>query len=200
MPLVLYNGKAPWTAPTAIEDLIEKVPGGLDHYSPRLSYLLLDESRHQLQGIPGQNLVAAVFRLERSNQIEDMHQLVRELIAWLKAPEQLSIRRSFAIWIRRVLLPVRLPGQQLQEINDLNEVDAMLAERVKEWTHEWKQEGRQEGRQEGEAGVVLRLLKLKFGELDNKVIERIQQADEAQLLKWSERILTCDSLEAFFKA
>ncbi len=36
----------------------------------------------------------------------------------------------------------------LTELNDLNEVNTMLAERVKQWTKEWKQEGLQEGRQE----------------------------------------------------
>ncbi len=80
--------------------------------------------------------MAAIFRLERSNDINDAGQLVQEIIGWLKAPEQLSLRRAFAVWIRRVLLPVRLLGQSLQKVNDLNEVDAMLAERVKEWTYE----------------------------------------------------------------
>ena len=199
LPLVLYNGQQTWSGVTAIEELIEEVPGGLTKYRPTLSYLLLDESRHQLQGVSANNLVAAIFRLERSNEIDDVRQLVQELIDWLKAPEQSSLRRAFAVWIRRVLLPVRLPGQKLEKVNDLNEVDAMLAERVKEWTYEWKQEGRQEGRQEGEVDILLRLMKLKFGKLDAAIVSRVEKASEAQLLVWSERILSAEKLEDIFQ-
>ncbi len=211
LPLVLYNGQQTWSGVTAIEELIEEVPGGLTKYRPTLSYLLLDESRHQLQGVSANNLVAAIFRLERSNEIDDVRQLVQELIDWLKAPEQSSLRRAFAVWIRRVLLPVRLPGQKLEKVNDLNEVDAMLAERVKEWTYEWKQEGleegiqqgrqqgRQEGRQEGEVDILLRLMKLKFGKLDAAIVSRVEKASEKQLLVWSERILSAEKLEDIFK-
>lgn len=71
----------------------------------------------------------------------------------------------------------------------------MLAERVKEWTHEWEAKGRQEGRQEGEAGILLRLMRLKFGELDVGVVDKIQSADIKQLAVWSERILSAKTAE-----
>ncbi len=206
LPLVLYNGKRSWNGATSVEDLIQEVPGGLSKYRPTLSYLLLDESRHDMQGVSADNLAAAIFRLEQSDQPADVRILVQELIKWLKAPEQTSLRRAFAVWIRRVLLPVRLPGQTLPEINDLMEVDAMLAERVKEWTYEWKQEGiaegmqkgMQKGMQEGEIGILLRLMRLKFGELDTTTIARVQLAGAEQLRSWSERILSAKTVEEIF--
>ena len=67
-PLVLYNGKQPWSSATSLQDLIREVPGGLSRYRPTLTYLLLDESRHQLQGVPADNLVAAIFRLEHEQR------------------------------------------------------------------------------------------------------------------------------------
>ncbi len=201
-PLVLYNGKQPWSSATSLQDLIQEVPGGLSRYRPTLTYLLLDESRHQLQGVPADNLVAAIFRLEQSNEPADVYGVVQNLIEWLKAPEQTSLRRSFAVWIRRVLLPVRLPGQSLPEIKDLMEVNAMLAERVKEWTHEWEakglRKGLRKGRQEGEIGILLRQMRLKFGRLDTETIARVQSADTEQLSSWSERILTAKTVEEIF--
>jgi len=229
-PLVLYNGKSPWNSAISVQELIQEIPGGLSKYRPALTYLLLDESRHPMQGVAADNLVAAIFRLEQSNEPADVRALVQQLIEWLKAPEQTSLRRAFAVWIRRVLLPVRLPGQSLPEINNLVEVDAMLAERVKEWTYEWKQEGIQEGMQEGmqkgmqegiqegmqkgmqkgmqegeqkgeqkgEAGILLRLMCLKFGELDAAIIDRIQSADIKQLTAWSERIFSAKTVEKIF--
>jgi len=203
LPLVLYNGKQRWSSTTSVQDLIQQVPGGLSKYRPTLTYLLLDESRHDMQGVSADNLVAAIFRLEQSDHPADVQALVQALIQWLKAPEQTSLRRAFAVWIRRVLLPVRLPGQTLPEISDLTEVDTMLAERVKEWTYEWKQEGieqgREEGMQKGEAGILLRLMRMKFGDLDTETLVRIESADADQLLIWSEHILSAKTVEEIFR-
>ena len=203
LPLVLYNGKQNWNSAISVEQLIETLPGGLTKYRPTLSFLLLDESRHPLQGVAADNLVAAIFRLEQSNTPADVRKLVQELIGWLKAPEQTSLRRAFAVWIRRVLLPVRLPGQNLPKVNDLIEVDTMLAERVKEWTYEWEQKGIEKGiekgLQKGEAVILLRLIRLKFGEPDSATVNRVQSADTDQLAIWSERLLSAQSLADIFQ-
>ena len=115
----------------------------------------------QPENLPTSNLVSSIFQLEQSQNPEDVHRVVKRLIEWLKSPEQTSLRRAFTVWISRVLLPVRLPGQKVPKVNELMEIETMLAERVKEWTREWKEEGiqlgiqkglqkgRQEGRQEG---------------------------------------------------
>ena len=84
----------------------------------------------------------------------------------------------------------------------------MLAERVTEWTEEWKrqgleqglQQGRVEGRQEGEAAILIRLLTLRFGPLDESSLRQIHQADADTLLQWGERVLTAVTLEDVFKA
>ena len=39
--------------------------------------------------------------------------IVRALLDWLQAPEQLGLRRAFAVWFGRVFLPKRLPGVEL---------------------------------------------------------------------------------------
>ena len=59
------------------------------------------------------------------------------------------------------------------------------------------EEGREEGRMEGEAAVLLRLIQLKFGPPDSDLRQRIETADAAMLLRWSERILTAATLEEF---
>jgi len=198
LPLVLYNGKQRWSSATSVQDLIQQVPGGLSKYRPALTYLLLDESRHDMQGVPVDNLVAAIFRLEQSHDPSDVRDVVQTLIEWLKAPEQTSLRRAFAVWIHRVLLPVRLPEQALPEVNDLMEVDAMLAERVKEWTVEWEEKGMQKGMQKGEASLLLRLMHLKFGKVDAQILAKIESADADQLLIWSEHILSAKTVEDIF--
>ena len=58
------------------------------------------------------------------------------------------------------------------------------------------EQGRQEGRQEGEATVLLRQIERKFGAPSETVRRRVADADADTLLRWSERILNADSLEA----
>lgn len=145
-------------------------------------------------------MAAALFRLENSRTPQDVERILAALVIWLQAPEQTSLRRAFTVWLNRVFLPGKLPGVELGSINDLQEVQSMLAERVTEWTEEWKRQGRQEGRQEGEAALLLRLLELRFGPLDETSGARVRRADAETLLKWGERVLTVTSLDDVFKA
>jgi hypothetical protein len=54
----------------------------------------------------------------------------------LYSPEQASLRHSFAVWLKKVLLQARLPGVELPELADLNEVNTLLAEREMEWARQ----------------------------------------------------------------
>jgi len=125
--------------------------------------------------------------------------VVQTLITWLKDPEQDSLRRAFAVWMNRVLLPARLPGQEIPEVHDLMEAEAMLEERVKEWTVEWKEAGIQQGKQQGESTLLLHLLILKFGKLEQQVIDNIISADAETLLAWSGHVLTATTLDDVFR-
>jgi predicted transposase YdaD len=60
---------------------------------------------------------------------------------------------------------------------------------------EGRQEGEQRGVQKGESLVLLRQLRLKFGEIPDEIRLRIEEADADTLLTWSERILTAERIE-----
>lgn len=90
----------------------------------------------------------------------------------------------------------------------------MLNNRVETWFEQWKQqgleegrqkgllegrqEGRQEGRAEGKAKTLDKQLQLRFGQLPDAMALRLQQAGEAELDLWAERILFVDTLDAVF--
>jgi hypothetical protein len=57
------------------------------------------------------------------------------------------------------------------------------------------QKGIQKGIQRGEAAMLARFLECKFGPLDAAVRQRLEQADEATLLRWGSRVLTAASLD-----
>ncbi|MBK1694917.1 transposase [Chromatium weissei] len=150
LPIVLYNGKPRWTAATELFDLIEPTRGRLRQYAPHLRYLLLDEGAID-ESAPWElkNLVAALFRLEKSRGPQPLQAAVSALTHWLEAPEQASLRRAFTVWIKRVLIPARMPGVNFPELGDLLEIKTMLAESVLDWTQEWKQQGLLQGLHEG---------------------------------------------------
>ena len=96
LPVVLYNGLPRWQAATEMADLVEPVPGGLEQYCPHLRYLLLDEGAvDESDALVLRNLAAALFRLEKSRAPQDLRVTVGALVEWLKAPEQMSLRRAF---------------------------------------------------------------------------------------------------------
>ncbi len=223
LPVVLYNGQRPWTAAVEVADLIAPGPVGLERYRPRLRYLLIEELAYADADLAAmRNLAAALFRLENSRDPEQIREVLTALAAWLNAPEQADLRHAFVIWLKQVFFQARLPGVPLPELNDLEEMRAMLAERLVEWTRDWKQQGLQEGLQEGlqkglqeglqeglqkglqeglqkgEIKVLRRLLQRRFGELPPWVEPRLTGASVAELDRWTDRVLDAATLEAVF--
>jgi hypothetical protein len=133
---------------------------------------------------------------------------LREALAVLKEKlgdkKYQSLNRTFVVWIRRVLLNRLMPQEPIPEVNDLEEVENMLAERVVEWTEKWKmeglQKGRMEGRMEGRSAVLLRQLAKRFGPdiPGSEVQERLRTAEPEQIDLWAERILDAKTLDEVF--
>lgn len=201
------------------------MPGSLKRYHPAHRYFLLDESAVGEEHLSDrQNTVASIIRLETSAVPADVRQAVSQLQQRLQGPQYASLRRAFVVWINRIVLRRLMPGQEVPEVNELQEIDTMLAETVEEWTRQWKadglqqgllqglQEGRQkglqegrlegklEGRLEGERVLLQKQLERRFGALPTWVSERLAQADHAQLEAWALDLLDAANLEDIFPA
>jgi len=158
LPLVLYNGKPRWQAPTEVSELIMAGPGHLQDYRPRGRFLLIDEGATPSADLKIRNLVARLFELEQSRTPGQIKTALEALIDWFRSPAQTALRRSFVVWIGRVLLPGKLPDTEFPEFRDLQEVPPMIEETIQEWKQQWKTEGRAEGRAEGSQLIACRLL------------------------------------------
>jgi hypothetical protein len=197
-PVVLYNGDRRWRAPTELAELIATLPGGLAHYRPARPYLILDEGAYDPESLdPLPNLVATIFRLEHHHEPAAILEIISNLIEWLAAPEQPRLRRSFSVWINRVL---HVPGENRPtEPNDLREIKTMLAQHIPQWLQEARLQGKAQGEARGEARgkaqTLLKLLQLKFGPLTVDMEQRVHAAAKTQLDAWVERILTAERLE-----
>lgn len=208
LPIVLYNGEARWWAKSSVQALSEpNLPETLQHWQPQLRYLLLSEKRYDNQALEQlterRNLVAALFQLEKSRTPDDIQCVLVRLVEWLRSSDHLPLRRAFVVWLKRVILPARAPEAEIPDVVELQEMQTVLAERVKGWVEEWKEMGLKQGLEQGvhlgETKLLRRLLTRRFGKLPAWAEERLQSADEATLEHWAEQILECESLEALLQ-
>lgn len=122
-----------------------------------------------------------------------------------------GLRPAFAVWINRIVLRRLMPNDTIPEVNELQEIDTMLAERVEEWTEQWKREGLMQGMQEGmqqgmllgrlagESTLLQRQLTRRFGPITPEFQARLQNATLEQIEQWAENILDAPTLEDVFK-
>ncbi len=200
VPIVVYNGIGSWAAALDTGELIEQHPG-LEAVHPRVSYLLLD-----LHRLPGEKLsavdhpVSVLFELEQSDSPEAVVRGIDRLTAMLGAEDPL--RKVFLSWLRYVLVPLRVPGMEIPEIERLEEFKTMLEENAPTWTAKWLAEGERigerRGERRGEAKVLKRLAQRKFGVLSDEVRTRIEAASPEQLLDWAERLIMAERLDEVF--
>lgn len=93
--------------------------------------------------------MAGVFQLEQSAGLAEIRRIIDTLIEILDDPELRELRRDMATWLRRAVLPARLPGIEVPELRDLQEARIMLAERAATWPQQWMAEGMAEGYEKG---------------------------------------------------
>ena len=217
LPIVLYNGSQRWTAATEVADLIPAVPGLVEQFKPKLRYLLIDENAYSdSQLVSVNNLVAAVFRLEHPADPQTISDLLTSLNDWLS--DRPDLRRMFALWIRATLMRKPEYGIVLPQVDDLQEINVMLSQRLEEWAHRYKAEGVlqgiekgieqgvkqgieqgiEQGLVKGESKLLRKLLERKFGPLPVNVADRLNNATEVELERWGDAVLTENTLDAIF--
>ena len=86
----------------------------------------------------------------------------------------------------------------LPRVDDLQELNVMLAERLEAWAHGYKAEGMQQGMQQGEALALQRLLSKRFGSIPAGIGARIAGASSEQIEVWLDQVLDARSLDDLF--
>ena len=203
VPIVLYNGNRRWTAPLQVAELIEPVPGYRRHV-PHFECLVIDEGhlpREQLE--PLDSPVAGVFQLEQSKGVEEIRRIIDTLIEVLDDPELRELRRDMATWLRRAVLPARLPGIEVPELKDLEETQIMLEERAATWPRKWMAEGYRKGRHsgllDGQRVALIELVEERFDSVEPRYRQLIAEASEPQLKQWLKNVLTATNLDEIFR-
>ncbi len=149
LPVVIYNGRSPWTASSDVAELIAAGGPALARYQPSQQYFLLDEGRVDGGTLPSGNLVSALIALETNRDRARLPALLDTLIGLLQAQDDEELTDAFTAWAAQVLLPRPLRGTSSAPLPRLEEVRTMLAETVREWTEQWVEQGLEQGRAQG---------------------------------------------------
>jgi predicted transposase YdaD len=116
------------------------------------------------------------------------------LVELLHAPNG---RQAVETLFRYITAVAELPAEELTRA--LRAAAPRSEEALMTIAEQLRAEGRAEGRAERGQAVLLRLLSLKFGEIPGSLRERVTQASEQDLDRWTERILTAASLDDVFE-
>jgi len=201
LPIVLYNGSQKWTATTNVADLIPEVSGLVAEFRPSLKYLLIDENNYSDSELASSsNLVAAVFRLEHASSPSDVSDIVKFLIEWLA--DRPDLRKMFARWLSATLMRKSEYDILLPEIDDLQEIKVMLADKVEVWAKayiaEGELKGKQEGLQQGETLLLQKLLAKRFGTIPAETTALISNAPVVDIERWFDRAIDAKQLSDVF--
>ena len=174
LPIVLYNGDAPWTAALEMRDLIAETPAAVSACQPSQRSLLLDERRVAVDDLPRRNLIRAVVGFEQAQSPTDLTRVAMALGEWLATPTDHEIGRAFADWIAQLTRRMDTGDEMPPLGGTFEETTMSLADRVAQWPEQWRREGRAEGHRERldqERSLLQRLATLRFG---GEVGERVE--------------------------
>ena len=200
LPIVIYNGRRPWTAAADVSELVSSGSPVLARYQASQRYFLLDGGRVGSADLPRDNLVSTLIGLETSRDRTRVWALLGKLIVLLREHGDAELEKAFRAWAAQVLLPRRLRDVPSESLPRLEEVRTMLEETVREWTAEWVAEGREQGleqgREEGRAEERALLCRQAARKFDAATAERLSAAladvgDADRLAEVGDWIIEC---------
>lgn len=213
LPLVFYNGADAWGAALDLGSLIMEAPAGLAEYQPAQRYFVIDQRRLDPAVLAQQrSILSTLFRLELSEYLEVINNVLPTLAAWLGDHEQSVLCRTVSLWVERFLRR-EFGNAPLFDASRLQEL-AMFPRKFETWTEAVEDRGRQkglaeglaegrakgiaEGMAEGRRNALRKVLSKRFGALPATIASRIDTASGADLDLLLDRSMDVDTLARLF--
>ena len=199
IPVVLHHSEGGWSAARRLEDLFDREliqDAGISELIPRLSFVLDDLSnltddeleRRALGLLPALSLWAL-------RDARNQARLARSFGHWLGAMAELlrAPNGREALWT--IFRYISLVADDSVAVTFSQALDAAQPEvkgALMTLAEKWEAEGKAKGRIE----TLQKQLTLKFGRLPEAAVSRLATANEAELDRWIERVLTVDTLDS----
>lgn len=195
IPIVVYQGRQPWTPPLSLIDLID-VDRDTATFAPNFFYLLEDLHRldpAELRARPLSHTVRLTFLLMR--EAPGNRHLARQLAAWQTELQGLlddgRLADLSALWT----YALRVSNTPEPELTDYL---ARLGPEAKEVAMTTADLLRAEGEVKGRAEALLDLLSIKFTHVPADIDVKVRSASSTQLETWTRRVLTATTLDEIF--
>jgi len=205
LPLVLAHDERGWQAPQRFHDLFADDPGTramLERYVPSFEFALDDLAKVSDEELASRGLPAAttlsLWALRDGRSADGVRNHVAFWAAQFAALEDLAGGSQDS---NRVIGYLgHAAGEASIDVEVLVSEIIKYAPRAKQVVmnsvERLREEGRQEGRQEGRRAMLLELLRMKFGQVADADVSRVNLADDQALERYLERVLTADSIAA----
>lgn len=201
LPVVLHHSESGWMRKRDFHSLFDAEVLSVDGVAelvPRFEFVLDDVSRASDEELMRRaeretaRIVPVVLWAMRDARAGE--RLVASVAAWQSLLQHVWQAPSGRAALVEVFRYISLVGDRLSRDN-LIEVAGAAAPDAKEVVMTLAEQWIAEGRAEGERVLLLKQLRLKFGELPVSAQAQVDQANEEQLSLWAERVLTASSLD-----
>ncbi len=202
LAVTIYNGKARWTAPRDIFELIEPVHGWLAARQPGLRHEVLDLRDRARHPLPGANVVSWIASLELDPSPDNVSRVAHRVLERYPGAKHARLREAFREWVLGAAASWGMGEEVLAEVQSLKEAEMIYAgvEELKERAHReglgvGRTKGRAEGRVEGRATMVCRQARLKFGAETAEQLSRLIEGivDPERIARIGDRIIECET-------
>jgi predicted transposase YdaD len=207
VPVVLYHGAEPWSAPLAFDallDIPDAVRPAVAPHLLQLSYLVddlsgaSDEQLRERAMTALARLVAACFKHARTRAdfleiLSGWAGVVREVVSAPHGLEALALVVRYILLVNDHVEPEKLQAF-LERVAGPEAKDAVMTagERL---IQQGEDRGIQKGIEQGERALLLRLLRKRFGsQVDHDTERRVAAASAEQIATWAEGILSTTTL------
>lgn len=190
LAVTIYNGRARWTAPKDIFDLILPVRGRLAERQPRLRHEVLDLRDQARQRVREANVVSWIASLELDSSATNVSGVVRAVLERYPGMEHARLREAFREWVLGAAESWGIGEETLKQVESLKEAEMIYA-----GVEELKERAHGQGRAEGRATLVCRLARLKFGaETEGKLSKLLKGiTDPDRIARIGDRIIECET-------
>ncbi len=207
LPVVVYQGRRRWNAPTALEDLYEPdTEQLLGEFLPRHRFVL-----QNLTGVDAENLLAApltpaarlaLAMLRFAPRQEHLAHVLEEFTTDVVELVRTRADRMFTIIMEYAYQVSDTEPEELQAFFHRLGPDAQeaymsttLERGVAQGVAKGRAEGVAKGRVEGVAETLARLLVKRFGPLTPEQTTKIESATTDQLDAWVDRVIDATSID-----
>ncbi len=202
IPLVFYHGRGGrWTVPRSVAEAID-APDELAPFLRDFAYILHDLGQIEPLRLSETPEVRAALLALRVVFDETIPGDLLDLITGGAVAGSDFERHIVRYIVERMNLTPRLLEASLRRTKP-DRWEALMGTVAEAWIEQGRaegiekgrSEGRAEGRAEGQAGIVLRLMELRFGVLSDAVRERVRDASAVELEAWAEAVLTAPGID-----